>query len=175
MSWPQPWCFLSQSSRKEKQVSCPQWHECVCTHIHIHSLLWELFFFPVKALGHWRKLLPPLQNISHLRKHWALFSCRYLIEPAQRHADFKHAVCPCFPSILLQRLALENIIFFEDLEKRKAPLLHFCTDFIGTWTNTAQQSFYGGSRRLMRGESASPMRSLQGRGTPESRQSQWHV
>lgn len=122
----------------------------VCTHIHTytHSLLWELLFFLWKPSATGESFCLHFKT-SHTSENTAFFSCRYLIEPAQRHADFKHAVYPCFPSILLQRLALKNIIYFEDLEKRKAPLLHLCTDFTCNWTNTAQWSFYGGSRRLM--------------------------
>lgn len=146
----------------------------VCAHTYIPSLLWELLFFLWKPSATGESFCLHFKT-SHTSEKTALFSCQYLIEPAQRHTDFKHAVYPCFPSILLQRLALKHIIFFEDLEKRKAPLLHLCTDFTCNWTNTAQWSFYGGSRRLMRGESASPMRSLQGRVTPGSWQSQQHL
>ena len=80
-----------------------------------------------------------------------------------------------FPSILLQRLAVENIVFFEDLEKRKAPLFHLCIDFICNWTNSAQWSFYAGPRQLTKRKYTPLTGRRQGRDAPESWQSQGHV
>lgn len=80
------------------------------------------------------------------------------MSPHKDRADFKHAGSLVSPSMLLQRLALEHRVFFEDLQKEKAPLFHLCVDFTCHWTKTAQESFHWRTGRLMKSDSASPVR-----------------
>ena len=56
-------------------------------------------------------------------------------------SDLQQAGSPCFLSMLLQRLALENTVFFEDFEKGKVPLFHLHTNSICNWINIAQWAF----------------------------------
>lgn len=92
--------------------------------VHTRFLLQSSFLL-AKALDHWSKLLHSLQNISHIRKHGGLVFMWIFNEPTQKTAPVLSMLASFVsPQIRLQKLALESTVFFEDLQKRKAPLFH---------------------------------------------------
>lgn len=105
----------------------------------------------------WRKLLPALQNVSHIRRCGSIVFVLLVNEPIQTEHRFEACwLLLLSPSILLQRLALENTVFFEDLLKGNAPVFHPVWPLCVPGLTVYPGALYGGHCCLMKSRGRSP-------------------
>lgn len=113
---------LSESVQKEKKKK---------NHVLKLCYLSTQFLSSRQSSQHQRRLLHPLQNISHIRGPRSIVSHCPLMSSHKGRADLSSLVALVFPINSASKACFSSTVFFEDVGKGEALLFQCRVGFVG--------------------------------------------
>lgn len=122
--WPGPSCFGKEAKRKCSEGKKKN-HVLKLCHLSTQ------FLSSRQSSQHQRRLLHPLQNISHIRGPRSIVSHCPLMSSHKGRADLSSLVALVVPINSASKACFSSTVFFEDVGKEEALLFQCRVGFVG--------------------------------------------